>query len=145
MAFSIRFFHARKKKKVVAFVSLVCWSGVGWGSCRSTGGTIRDLSHKRRKIPETKQILCSNKVNPANKRTTRKEKRGGGEPRPPRDDRLEVGARGGKKQQLQIRHRQHIRLPAHKVPRRSEQVSHEKDMFRVKYGAEISPTFRREH
>lgn len=52
---------------------------------------------------------------------------------------------GGKKQQLQIRHRQHIRLPAHKVPRRSEQVSHEKDMFRVKYGAEISPTFRREH
>lgn len=42
-------------------------------------------------------------------------------------------------------HRQYIRLPAHKVPRRSEQVSHEKDMFRVKYGAEISPTFRREH
>lgn len=63
--------------------------------------------------------------------------------RPPRDDRLGVGKK--KKKQLQIRDRQYIRLPAHKVPRRSEQVSHEKDMFRFKYGAEISPTFRREH
>lgn len=28
--------------------------------------------------------------------------------------------------------------PAHKVPRRSEQVSHEKDMFRFRYGADFS-------
>lgn len=28
--------------------------------------------------------------------------------------------------------------PAHKVPRRSEQVSHEKDMFRFRYRADFS-------
>lgn len=86
------------------------------------------------------QTNARSRVNAKNAPQERGEKTASASGRPTRG-----GSERGKKQQLQIRHQQYIRLPAHKVPRRSEQVSHEKDMFRVKYGAEISPTFRREH
>lgn len=55
----------------------------------------------------------------------------------PRDGRLDIT--------VAISESNNSSLPAHKVPRRSEQVSHEKDMFRLKYRTEIPPSFRREH